>query len=334
MKSLLSNPRVLSLAIATLLLACGLAQLAWGASSVPATVALTLRGLFGYDELLAARLTVGIEFACAAAVLCVGRRFFALVIAASIAFVSLAGVSRGLRDGGFAWPLLVLVLSVVLLDRAARSQPQTQARRGLSPAWSAVLALIALSVVGRFASQLTFAASAPTAHNSHDGHDHSHGEHGGDSPTAATTPTQGASATPPSTLITIDLDMHTLDGRPLKDTPLLGYLPMLADLVTNEPTFLVFYNPECETCHTLFREHFALPRRELVIAVEIPPAPSMKVNASGDEGPLPIECLGCTHLSLPVGPNWLIAPPTVLKIENGVITCVADRFKGNCFEGE
>ena len=318
MNSRFTHPRIVSTALALLLCACAFLQLSWGVASVPAPLALTLRALFGYDEAVAARLVVGIEFAAAAAVLCVGRRFFALFVAAAMTFIALACVSRAMREGGMMWSVITLVLSAGLLERAARSTPVVGSpRRGLSPAWSAALAIVALTGVGRIASSASFASSDALADagHTHEGHTHD------------ATPSKTASTTP----ITIDLDMHEFLGRALSDTPLLGYLPMLGELIGGDPAFIVFYNPDCETCHTLIREHFALPRMEIVIAVEIPAAESMKPSVSTGDEPLSIECANCTLLMLPPGPNWLIAPPTVLKIEHGVITCVADRYKGDCF---
>lgn len=71
-----------------------------------------------------------------------------------------------------------------------------------------------------------------------------------------------------------------------------------------------------------------MPRPELVIALAVPM--SDDATSAASDAPRPIECLGCEELSLPVGPNWLVAPPMVLKVEGGVLTCVADRFGGDC----
>ena len=120
MNSRFTHPRIVSTALALLLCACAFLQLSWGVASVPAPLALALRALFGYDEAVAARLVVGIEFAAAAAVLCVGRRFFALFVAAAMTFIALACVSRAMREGGMMWSVIALVLSAGLLERAAR----------------------------------------------------------------------------------------------------------------------------------------------------------------------------------------------------------------------
>ncbi|MFM7134591.1 MAG: hypothetical protein ACKO0W_09775, partial [Planctomycetota bacterium] len=138
-----------------------------------------------------------------------------------------------------------------------------------------------------------------------------------------------AAEAPAQTTASVDLDMRPYIGKALLDTPLPGYLPGLADLVGTNDAFLVFYNPSCETCHTVFREHFNLPRAAVVVAIEIPQADGA-IAAAGD-GIEDIECAQCERLTLPQGPNWMIAPPMTVRIRGGAIECVADRFGGDCF---
>ena len=311
MKKILTHPRVLSFAIALLLVVAATLQSRWGAASVPAPLAEILNWLFGYDATVAARLIVSAEFAGAAAIACVGNRTLALAGSATIAFVALACVSRSLRDGGMLWPAIVLALSAALLWLTVQSAPRTKAgartnkssRRGFSPAWTALFAITVATATSHLVHIVERTADA-----------------------AASAERQANAP------IAIDLDMHPYEGRRIADTPLPIYLPTLEALVKDSTAFVVFYNPHCGSCHSLFREHFASLRPEMVIAVEIPDADGAVLADTGESEPEPIECAGCERLPLPKGPNWLIASPMVLKLENGFITCVADRFKGNCLE--
>ena len=61
----------------------------------------------------------------------------------------------------------------------------------------------------------------------------------------------------------------------------------------------------------------------------VPPADGVPSFASGEETD-PVECVGCETLALAPGPNYLVATPMVVKIEDSVVTCVSDRFKGEC----
>ena len=60
-----------------------------------------------------------------------------------------------------------------------------------------------------------------------------------------------------------------------------------------------------------------------VVAVKVPP----EAGASLLESDLPadVACPGCERLELRTGPLWLIQPPVVAAVEDGVVTCVAMR---------
>ena len=68
---------------------------------------------------------------------------------------------------------------------------------------------------------------------------------------------------------------------------------------------------------------------ERVVAIEIPLADNA-TSAAAAEYHGPIECPSCEFDMLPPGPLWLVAPPMTVKVERGVVTCVADRFGGDC----
>jgi hypothetical protein len=302
--TILKSPRTASLAVAVFLGAAAFAQLRLGEESVPAPLRENLIWLFGYDARTASRLVVGIEFAAAAAVLAAGTRLLALVVAGFALFFSLACVSRAVTNGGLLLPVLSLAASagLVVLARASVARPPAEGRRGLSPAWPTLGALAAATVAGQWSASASFhvpgASPAPQA------------------------------AAPRPTVPTIDLDMKAFEGRPLAESVLAKYVPRIVELCATRDAYIVVYSPYCESCHTLFTGTFGVPRPELVIAVAVPMSDDATSASSG--APRPIECLGCEELSLPVGPNWLVAPPMVLKVEGGVLTCVADRFGGDC----
>lgn len=303
---LLRSPRVASLLTAAFVAGAAAVQLRLGQDAAPAPLRELFVLLFDHDPATAARLVVAAEFAVAAAVLVAGTRVLAIAGAVAAAFASLATVSHAASRGGMALPIVSLVLSVglaVLATRSVAVRP-SNGRRGLSPAWSALLALAAAT----FAAQWTASASFRTASQA----------------PSAPTPPKAATLTAPS----IDLDMHPFLDKPLAESTLARYVPKVVELCAGRDAFVIVYSPSCESCHTLFRETFNVPRHELVVAVAIPLSADA-VSAASEE-PRPIECLDCEELTLPQGPNWLVAPPLVLKVERGVITCVADRFGGDC----
>lgn len=306
MMEVLRAPRIASIALAVFLVTLGMVQLRLGPESTPDPARELLAWLFGYDAKVAGRLIVAIEFAAAAAVFVAGTRFLAICVAVCTAFFSLACVSRAVSSGGLAFPILSLAASIglVLLARWSKPKVPAEGRRGLSPAWPALGAIAAATFAGHWSSAASF-----------------------HSPEAAARAEAAKNETPTS-VPTIDLEMRPFEGRPLAESTLAKYVPKLVELCATRDAYIVVYSPYCESCFTLFTGTFGVPRPEQVIAVAIPMGDDATSAAS--DAPRPIECLDCVELSLPKGPNWLVAPPMVLKVENGVVTCVADRFGGDC----
>jgi hypothetical protein len=284
-----------------MLVVAAFVQLRAGPESTPDPVREILVLLTGHDPAVAARLLIALEIGLAAAVLAAGTRVLAVAASVLAAFVALACVSRALRAGGLALPAMSLAVSVALAWWSTRTEasPRVSSRRGLSAGWTALWALAAGTAASAWTSSAGFAKPPEKA-----------------VPAARS----------------IDLDLKPYVGRMFDDTPLLAYMPALREFVSEGSAFVVFYNPSCETCHTLFEDHFMAPRPEKVVAVEIPLGVDA-VSAAREE-PRPLECYDCTKLSLEPGPNWIIAAPMTAKFENGKLVCVADRFGGDCLTVE
>ncbi|MFM7052842.1 MAG: hypothetical protein ACKOYN_12045 [Planctomycetota bacterium] len=309
MRDLLRHPRAAAAAIAAVLAACAVLALERGPDWTPAPLVEVVSWLFGYPPPLAARMVIAAELALAAAVLVAGTRAWNLFASVSLAFFALACASRGFNDGIAAMvpSILALAAGAVLIAHArwARPEHSSAARRGLSPGWSLLAGLFAATATSNLTAGVEFRAVREAR--------------------AAAS----ASAKKPDRPVSIDLDLSGAIGKRLSDTAIASYLRDVVDEIGDGDAFIVFYNPDCETCHTVFREHFLAPRPELVFAVEIPLADGAVSAARGEREP--IECLGCQMRSLPQGPLWMIAPPMTVKVTGGVVTCVADRFGGDCF---
>jgi len=291
-----------SVLAAALLLGCAWFQLSRGPEATSVPLRELMEALFGYDATVAARLIVALELALAAAVLVIQGRIAPMACAGLVGFVALAGVSAAARQGGIAPPAAALVCAIAVITLAARlnaAAVDTPRRRGLSPGWRTVVGL----AVGTLAANLTAAVEFRPQ-------------------IAISEAEQKARA------ISIDLDLKPYIGKSLADSPVGTYLPRLVERIGDQATFIVFYNPNCDACHSLFESYFSNPRPELVIAVEIPPAEGAVILHDGHLGE--IQCPQCEFDTLAPGPLWLIAPPMTVKVEAGVITCVADRFGGDC----
>ncbi|MFM1803226.1 MAG: hypothetical protein RL136_105 [Planctomycetota bacterium] len=300
--------RLASLPAAALLAGCAYYQLRHGPESTPAPLRAILAAFFGHDDEVAARLVVGAELAFAAVLLVVPTRIMTVSATVAAGFTALACVSAGLQDGLRAMlpSIMILVFAVVataLAVRFGRSEGPSQGvnRRGVSSAWTALAAIAVATTVGRMASGMQFAPPPE------------------DPSTKSRVPA-------------IDLDMKPYQGSPLAESPIGSYLPQVVARIGTESAFIVFYNPHCDACHTLFETNFAAPRSELVFAIEIPPPPGAVIAAHDELGP--IECPTCEFDMLAPGTLWLVAPPMTVKVERGIITCVADRFGGDCLQAE
>lgn len=299
MTAILRHPRTLSLLVALLLAALAVVQLRLGEQSVPAPLVEMSVWLFGWTPEAAARFVVALELSLAAAVVVAGTRWLASALLVMVAFVALACVSAGIRTNGWVGDAVVLLIALGGLWLASRAhEPAASRRRGLSPAWVALLALAAGTVTARISSAIDFSRAAESEVEAK------------------------------ARINSIDLDLKPFVGRAIGDSPIATYLPRLAAELGDATTYIVFYNPRCDACHSLFEAHFAQPRLERVIAVEIPPAADAVLVEADHQGP--IECPTCEFETLPPGPLWLIAPPMTVKVERGVIVCVADRFGGDC----
>lgn len=301
MKRRIANA-VPALLAAGLLGGCAAFQLSRGPEATSGPLRELMEAMFGYESATAARLIVALEFAFAAAVLAIRGRVAAICVAALVGFVALAGVSAAIRQGGLLPPAIALGAAVFVVLVAARIAPPQAApglRRGLSPGWRTVVGVAAGTVAANLTAAVDFPAQAPVS-----------------------------DAEAKARAMSIDLDLKPYIGKPITESPIGTYLPRLTERIGTQSAFIVFYNPNCDACHSLFESYFSNPRPELVFAVEIPPAEGAVVLHDGHLGE--IQCPQCEFDMLAPGPLWLVAPPMTVKVEGGVITCVADRFGGDC----
>lgn len=126
----------------------------------------------------------------------------------------------------------------------------------------------------------------------------------------------------------IELDTAQWVGHSLPDTGLSRHLPVLTALTLEGDSIIVLYNPRCSHCHELFQEHLGPERTERIVAIEVPP-PKALVEAAGD-GVEELDCKHCSRVALPAGPMWLVEIPTVVRLRNGVVTCVATKDFEQC----
>lgn len=242
---------------------------------------------------------VGTQVGLGLATLLLGRwsRGLAVATLGLLAFAAIAEISallgREVDSWRFLVPAVLLAIAGAMLPGLLRATPsRADAAQGGSAAWRAI-ALLAIATVA-FAA----AARIPVAPRS--------------------APELGSFSGE-----VVELGPETWVGQTIPATGLATHLPTVTPLTLEGRTALVLYNPRCGSCHDLFDEWFADGAPFRVVAIEVPPEASAVLLES--DLPDDVECPGCERMSLRRGPLWLVQPPVVAAVEDGVVTCVAMR---------
>lgn len=283
------------LAVPLLLSVLVVLEIRSGVAALPAW----LEGLgirFAWSEETLLRGLIGAQIGLGLAILILGRwaRPLAAATLAMLAFAAIAEISallgRDVEAWRFAVPGVLLAISGAMLPGVLRAKAGTG--RSGSAAWRAI------GLVGIATVALAVAARIPVAPRS--------------------APELGSFSGE-----IVELAPETWIGQTVPASGLSRHLPALTPLTLEGRTAVVLYNPRCGSCHDLFDEWFADGAPFRVVAIEVPPESSAVLLES--DLPTDVACPGCERLSLRRGPLWLVQPPIVAAVEDGVVTCVAMR---------
>jgi uncharacterized membrane protein YphA (DoxX/SURF4 family) len=262
-----------------------------------------LAGRAGTSPSSLLRILLGSELLLAGLMFLIGRWARALAIVTMIAtcFSAIASISAAPEQRSVVgFNVLVLVVSAVLLWSVLRGR--TAGGGTLSLQWQLIGALAVGVVAATMASQIPIRVVDPSG------------------------PELRVKRPPQA----IELDFARFINQPLTASGIGKHLPQLTAKALDGRHIIVFYNTSCGICHELFREHFSGHLSTPVIAVRVPPGVNDRVLESDQPGD--IDCPECERLSLREGPTWLVTPPTLVVVENGIIKCVAIRSTGDCLE--
>jgi hypothetical protein len=106
---------------------------------------------------------------------------------------------------------------------------------------------------------------------------------------------------------------------PIATIDLLRWTPGLPDLSKGRH-YVIYYSRVCDHCHELLLAQFEFDLPAPTVLVAMPESP----EGFETEGLLENPCTDCTMLELPVGVDWLMSPPLVIAIENGVVQCAQE----------
>ncbi|MCI0433355.1 MAG: hypothetical protein L0271_06880, partial [Gemmatimonadetes bacterium] len=92
--------------------------------------------------------------------------------------------------------------------------------------------------------------------------------------------------------------------------------------MTQGTRLVVMYLSFTDASHRVFDEFLAGVTGVPITAVRVPRSERSGPIPLPDLGP--VTCPGCEFVALPRGPLWILAPlPRLLRVEDGVVTCVA-----------
>ncbi|HJN80514.1 MAG: hypothetical protein QF781_09015 [Phycisphaerales bacterium] len=120
------------------------------------------------------------------------------------------------------------------------------------------------------------------------------------------------------------LDTSDWPGQRTEDIDLISWIPNLPDSINDGQQYLILYSRTCEHCHELLLEHFSFDPPAPTTLVAIPES----VDGFIEDGQLENPCIDCAELDMPVGVDWLMTPPVVIAIEDGVIRCAQEAEDG------
>ncbi|MDY7108299.1 MAG: hypothetical protein SYC29_06645 [Planctomycetota bacterium] len=153
------------------------------------------------------------------------------------------------------------------------------------------------------------------------------GEEGNDDPPDPGEVVEGPEPPPPSTprgpqpppsWHVFEVDEYA--GKRWNEIPFTRFLRTQPEDINSGRRYIVLYNPTCDHCYDVLLTYFTgeLPAPTTVIAI-----PETKTGWSEEEA-YPMPCEACARLELPLGCDWLVLPPVVIALEDGVVQCAKE----------
>jgi hypothetical protein len=89
----------------------------------------------------------------------------------------------------------------------------------------------------------------------------------------------------------------------------------------NEGTwYVIFYRKNCDHCHELLERFFTGPLKIRTLAIATPERSGFP--ALIDQ--LPMPCTECVLRELPIGPDYAMQSPVLVRVKDGVVECAAE----------
>ncbi len=104
------------------------------------------------------------------------------------------------------------------------------------------------------------------------------------------------------------------------EVPLAAFAGPLPPNFETGTWYVIFYRKDCDHCHDLLKRFFTGPLKIRTLAIATP-------ERSGFPDPLdelPMPCTECVMRSLPIGPDYVMQTPVVVRVKDGIVECAAE----------
>lgn len=308
--------------------ALAVAQIIGGVDSLPAWLE-NFAGRFGIDPALVLRVMLAFELTgvCVTLLLDRAARVAAIALLAGACFVLVAEIAATRAAPGLGLRIAMLAAGAVmlwLLSAPGEAAPSSRTTVGqLVCALAGIGAAIAVAAVVPLKSGAEVVGKA-------------HLEGPLTPPKPRTEPARPPEPQEPIVELVRQMPVEQLPHRVYMLEPEMwlmkrvaelewaSYLPdeVLADL-TNESggtRFIVFYRPDSDMCLQVFENFVTRAAPNRAYAIRFPPGAQ---TTNPEPALVRLPCTNCTLVAMPRGPLWFAELPVLLRVTNGVVSCMA-----------
>jgi len=115
-------------------------------------------------------------------------------------------------------------------------------------------------------------------------------------------------------------------GKPATDIDLIKLMRFWPEDIATGTRHIIFYSRTCDHCEMMFYDHLVYPQDLPITVVEIPyDRTRLRGSAAWEMPEADVQML-----SLPIGPDWVMTPPIIITIQDGVVTCAMEGEYEDC----
>ena len=108
-------------------------------------------------------------------------------------------------------------------------------------------------------------------------------------------------------------------GRPFAELDVAKWASNLPDDLIFGSQYVIFYRKDCEHCHELMALYFSGSLERPTTAISVP-----ERDGYPTENLQPFDCPECRLAELPVGIDWFLQTPVLVRLVDGVVECAAE----------